>query len=426
LVACLLLLPLTGGFGLTQVPPLALWCAILAWFQWRDPATRRTAWILIGGFALLAIEIGFYMHGLRSATMESEPFVLYKMLGTAGQVLTLNLGPTARDYPWFSIPATTLVFGFALFLSLRAFQREPRERWRATMCLCGLAAPVVTALAIGMGRQFAWPIAGWATRYVTLPSALFATAFVVFVLYGAPAMRRALQGALFITFVALHWHHDEYGDWYGRHFLEPVRQLHLDAQAGMSLEDLGAKYAPVIYNSPPSLTARLQLLQQANMPPFRGLPPVGTLPSGSSMPFNVMGHAFEELGGPPSAAIESSRSMLFVTQLPGIDYVLAIPPGAKRVRGFYGVSRDSYRPTRRGDVCSNGLQMSAVAIEDGGVEHAIFSRDLKPALSGLDRRVQHFSEFLPQGCSSLRLRTSSLGAVLAEKDIGVWSRIVFE
>lgn len=419
----LLVLPTTGGFGLSQIPPLALWAAVAAWFAWKQPATRRAAIVLAIGLVLLAILIGFYMHDLRSPTMERAPFDFVTFLATAGQVLTLNLGPIAAEWPIFGALATLAVAGTAIGLCVRVFLREPSERWRAGMCLCALGAPIVTGLAIGLGRQSEWPYGGWANRYVTLPSALFAVSFVVFVLYGHVALRRAFQGGLFAVFAALHWHHHDYAIQYAKAHDYPIQRLIADVEAGVPLDVLGQRYSPHLYPSAMGLTYRLQWLREGRMPPFDDLPPrVEPSPAGGSLP-TVLGVQFQELGSPATARLEERTGRWYVRQSPGSDFEIQVPTGTTAISGEFCVPRDAYRMQRLDDVLSGGVRVEVVALNRRGREHVALTRDLEPMVKQEDRFSKSFDLPLPPGTERVRLRVSRLSQLSPERDGVLWRAV---
>lgn len=419
----LLILPTTGGFGLSQIPPLALWSAVAAWFAWKQPATRRAAIVLASGLVLLAILIAFYMHDLRSPTMERAPFDFVTFLATAGQVLTLNLGPIAAEWPIFGALVTLAVAGTAIGLCVRIFLREPGERWRAGMCLCALGAPIVTGLAIGMGRQSEWPHGGWANRYVTLPSALFAVSFVVFVLYGHAALRRAFQGGLFAIFAALHWHHHDYAIQYAKAHDYPIQRLIADVKAGVPLDVLGQRYSPHLYPGAMGLTYRLQWLREGRMPPFEDLPPRSqpTLPGDSLA--SVLGVQFEEMASTATARVEERTGRWYVRQNPGSDFEVHVPPTITAISGEYCVPRDAYRMRSIDDVLSGGVRVQVVAFNSRGREHVVLTRDLEPAVRQQDRFSKSFDLPLPQGTERVRLRVTSLSQVSPDRDAVLWRAI---
>ncbi|MBK7875429.1 MAG: hypothetical protein IPJ77_06715 [Planctomycetes bacterium] len=397
-VLAMLLLPFNGGFGLSQVPALAALCAWSAWTLRKDPARRGAVRVLAAGVLLLVPLFLAYFHGLRSGTMERAPFEVGKMLVIAGQVLTLNFGPAAHVFPWPASVATALVVLLAVAFAVRALVREPGERRRALAGLVVMTAPVATALGIGIGRQAAWPDAGWADRYVTLPSVLFATAYVVFVLHGGAVLGRAAQGALYSAFLLLVPFHVQYGEYFGRKHAEPITDLYLDAQAGTPLAVLVERYHQKIYADPEGFRNRLQFLASAGMPPFeqQRRQSVG-VEAALGRPIA----AFASPAEPRSRYVGGSPMLIAACDA---EIELDVPSGAKRVRGRLAVPYGMVLAAGESDPSSIAVRFEVLARFADDARRELHALQLEPLLREEDRGPKDFSLELPAGTVRVVLR----------------------
>src|SRR5688572_23990198 len=109
--ACLVLLPLNGGFGLLQVPPLACFAAARGWSLLRRPAARERAAgaVLLAGLLALALLIYAYFVGFRFPAHTERTLDVPRILWTSIQFLSLCLGPIGRESPVL-VPILALIF----------------------------------------------------------------------------------------------------------------------------------------------------------------------------------------------------------------------------------------------------------------------------------------------------------------------------
>lgn len=397
-VLAMLLLPLNGGFGISQVPALAALCAHGAWTARKDPERRGAVRVFAAGVLLLVPLFLVYFHGLRSDTMERAPFELGKMLVIAGQVLTLNFGPAAHVFPWPIGLATAAVVLLAAGFALRAALRDSAERGRALACLLVMSAPIATALGIGMGRQAAWPIAGWADRYVTLPSVLFATAYVVFVLHGSAVLGRAAQGALYSAFLLLVPFHDRYGEYFGQKHAEPITNLLIDARAGTPVRVLAERYAKDVYASPVGLEQRLRFLSDAHMPPFDTalLTNVGTQ--------EALGLPLAALRSPKDPAVRLVRGKPMLVVACDAELEVEVPTGTARMRGTFAVPHGLVLAAEDASSDDVVVRVEVLARLADGSRVELDARELRPVERAEDRGPKDFDVALPADAVRIVLR----------------------
>jgi hypothetical protein len=205
--ACLLALPLCGANAVVMVPPLILWMLVsgLVLARSKEPKSRHAALWLIGLSAAAGSLVLLYFVGYNSPRMYDRPAIIY-CLRTSIEFLASSLGAIDLAWWWPFGIAVVATLAIVTALSLRAWQRWPHERFRASGLLAFLAAMIGLALALGWGRAGFGQGMGLSWRYVTLAVPCLCSAYFAFLLYGGPLGSRIGQAILFLASAALLWH----------------------------------------------------------------------------------------------------------------------------------------------------------------------------------------------------------------------------
>ncbi|MCS6864691.1 MAG: hypothetical protein RMJ56_17825 [Gemmataceae bacterium] len=181
----LLLLALTGSFGLAVVPPVALWLAIVAGGIWYRGQRAQAVGLLL--LTLLpVIYLANYLHDYQKPAhhpeLSTDPFTVLRV---AGETLAVAFGIGLAPVWWWVAPTLGLL-GLATLVQL-VRQRWPLADERlAVMGLVAVAAGVAgVALAIGIGRGGWGAGMGLWSRYSLLMWPLVAMAYLVWVRQGA-------------------------------------------------------------------------------------------------------------------------------------------------------------------------------------------------------------------------------------------------
>jgi hypothetical protein len=445
---CLLLLPLNGGFGLCQVPPIALWVAGAGYLRWRGAGTtreKRAAAAMMAAGAVAVALIVFYFVGFQWPERSSQERNLFRAVVIAGQFLTLNLGPVATEYPALATTVTLALTLGALAVCVRAFVRDREERWRASGIFFVMCAPLTIALSIGLGRQDAWPVAGFANRYVTLPSPLFAGVFVAFLLYGWPLLSRFVHVSMYSIFLLLVLYNHQYGEFYGNARAVLAAQFYGDVAAGRSIDELAQRYWRSFYSNEDGFSARLACLYRARMPPYANVPPGDPGPAydtASNDPAWVR-RGDDRFFMLPSRPIASSSPEEIVPRIMERTDVIAlraegwlsfaIPPAATRLSARFGVLPSVVRGLQKGGAKTAGVRFSVELKSASGAVTQLFEKSLDPVRLEADKHLQPLSLQLPFGLGGsgssggaggeIVLRISSVNAAHPELDWGCWTEV---
>jgi hypothetical protein len=265
--ACLVLLPLHGGMGLTMFPALAAWAVWAAWSRRREGGARDAAILLgcaVAGCALVAA----YFVGYESPSHHRPPPGAAAALRTAAEYLSVGVGPLgARLWPASGVFAA----GFALLAVaalLRALRERPAERPRAAGLLLFLGAVATQALAVGVGRSALGPGAGLHERFYILAAPLLCAAYLALSLYYPPRAGRFAAVMLFAASCAALSLNMEAGMRYGQFRLQVAESLRQDVLAGAPSEALAAQYSRFLHPDQGPLAERLEMLRRARRGPF--------------------------------------------------------------------------------------------------------------------------------------------------------------
>lgn len=179
----LLLIALTGGFGLAVVPTVAMWLVYLAILLWRS-GTKTRALVILVLAALPVIYIGAYFSDYQRPPhhppISRDPVAI---AAVTGEVLAMALGVGVSGV-WGLVVAGELAIGAATVILLTRQGRNPANR-PASVGLISIAAGVCgLALAIGLGRSPRGMEMGLWSRYSLLAWPLLGTAYLVWVKAG--------------------------------------------------------------------------------------------------------------------------------------------------------------------------------------------------------------------------------------------------
>ena len=263
-------LGLCGLNGLVYLPPLACWLAFAGVCRWRDPSpgSRRDGLLLMGlACSLLALVVVYFI-GFRRHTAPSPG--LWASLSTALQFLSAGLGPGAKEIWPVSGVLVATTCGYALWQLYAVFRRRPDERVRAAGLFCFLGGIGAMALAVGVGRAFESPRAGFMPRYITLAAPLLCLFYLQFTLYSSARVTIHLQRTLALLMGGLLLVNMPKGLRYANDFDQRLTQFDADMRAGLSADDLAVRYGDGLGFAPNDIFIwRLEMLRRAQLGPYR-------------------------------------------------------------------------------------------------------------------------------------------------------------
>lgn len=289
---CLLSLPLCGGPGITQAPPIAVGLAASVFFalrkgdrQQRSGAVWTTLFLaLLGGLFVLYM-IGFVYPD--NSARSSDPMLI---MGAAIRVATLVFGEAGRAWwPWSGYAILSLV-AITLVLLFGTWRKQVGERWRVVALVFSLGAISMLVLAIGYGRSGGGTDAGFATRYITLPSPLIAVAAFAWILYGGRVGRVLVPGALAVLLLAANYFQNTpAGAAFASARKEMGHEIEADLKGGMQPAAFLDKWTDRIYSDRGRLYYLLTRMAGARTEPANGpvlkLAPFDELPDELRVPY---------------------------------------------------------------------------------------------------------------------------------------------
>jgi glycosyltransferase involved in cell wall biosynthesis len=267
---CLFSLPLCGAPGVTPAPALILWIAYAGWSSVRsgERGARRAGILLWSFAAATAALLVFYFVDLGNPQEKAYTHSVANIAAQALMFLSLSFGPAAAEY-WPLSGWVTGAFALAGALTaLHVFRSRPAERVRTAGLLAVGAAIVSMALATGVARGGLDPHAGFAGRYVTLPSPLLCCVYFVFCLYGPAAIGRFVRVGLYSLFAMLLFFNVQFGRTYGEKRVMDSDNFLRDLEMGMSLKELAAAHWREFFNNPQEFEFRLEFLHAIGMQPI--------------------------------------------------------------------------------------------------------------------------------------------------------------
>lgn len=420
---CAFLLPLNGGFGLTQLPPLLAWMGVAGLVLVRRPAPdeRRTGVVLLAGTAACAALVVYYFVDFRFPESNSHSFDLAHVLRTALQFLSLNLGPVAVR---FKIPAQLFVCAFAAIaavFALRDARRDRAEAWRASAVVATLAAACSIAVSVGISRTDMGYTAGLATRYVILPAPLFVAAYLALCRFGPRVWAAAIQTAGCAVLVLALPTDFTHGEVMGLQHLGSSNELRESVRSGAPIEAVVAQNWRAFYPTPDGFRARLLQLRAIGYPPFEDPAIARDWPrSDPYFMFDPHPRSVRDAGTATVRRILQENALLVRAES---EIVLAPPNGARRLRAAYGMLPNAWNGSLEGGRRSDGVAYVVDWRATDGATRELFRRELRAHEREADRGVQTLDVALPEAAGELVLRTQNLSGANREYDLSFWSRV---
>lgn len=388
-----LALPLNGGPGVTQAPAIALWCVLAAAAASRTGGGSRARWIACGAALGIAALVAVYFIGFENRNYASYARRPWSVVVQAARFLTLAFGPAGRElWPYSGLLQAALCIATAWRLA-QVVRREPAERLRALGLAAVAAGIVATALATGFARG---PASACANRYVTLPAPLLCMIYFIWLRYGPPAPGRFVQAGLYSLMLGLLCFHVDFGVRLGRERQAAEQRFLHDVRAGFSEPQLAAMHARTLGIGAANLERSLARLWAIGFEPLAVTPPdpavfaaLGVVPRG----------VVAEL--PPGPCTVGALEALLTH--PECELFFDPPPGATRVRGWFGIYPRAYRIA-----ATAGARFSVELVAADGTVRILWERTLRPTERAEDRGIQPFEAALPAGgdAAALILLTS--------------------
>lgn len=276
---CLIGQGLCGGFGLAYIPAIAAWMAVSALLGCRrgEPgAVGRCVFVMIWA-ALPVAFVALYFVGFKKAPAVAPWPGLYESIRTALQFLSGCIGPMGKEtWPVSGV----LVVGACLLAawhSWRTMRERPKERVRVLGMLFFLAAIGCLAAAIGFGRAYEGPMAGFMPRYMSLAMTFACCLFLMSVAYFPALTSRRLQHVMFAAMCVLMLLNARKGIRYAEEIVLPMRSLAADAAAGVPPGSLSIRYREVLGfgRSEEKFAECFAALEKARLAPFDDRSPDG-------------------------------------------------------------------------------------------------------------------------------------------------------
>jgi hypothetical protein len=240
----LLLIVLTGGFGLTIVPPVALWLMYLAILVWRSGG-RGQSLILMALAILPVVYIAVYFESYERPPLHPPPSRDPVAIGmVAGEMLAMALGIGVSGV-WWLVAIVELAIGLATVTLLIRQGRNPINRPASSGLIAVAAGMCGLALAIGMGRGSMGLDMGLWPRYSLLVWPLLGAAYLVWVKAGRKWIPILFCVASAIAFTP----NMITGMMHGARIRMHYDEVESDARAGLSAEQIVRMRFP---NSPNS------------------------------------------------------------------------------------------------------------------------------------------------------------------------------
>lgn len=423
MVLCVLLLPLNGGFGLMQMPPLVAWMLGAAWSLRRsdDPERRASARVFaVGAFAAVAL-VAWYFVDFEFPAHTSRTHEPWPILRTAVQFLSLNLGPIAERERML---APLGVLGFAAIAAIAALSawKQREERLRIAAVFAGLAAACTIAAAIGVARAPTGASAGVANRYVILPTALWSSAFLALCLFGPRKLALGAQALACVALAVVLPFDVRYGAHYGGRHVGAANALQESVRAGFPYEDVVDQNWRAFYPSPEGFGARLLQLRQAGYPPFEDDAAGDTWPKSDPwFMFEPRPRRFEAPEPPTPRRVPGGNAIV----LRADNRIELVPrPNAERLRARFGILPNAWKGGGPGEPHCNGLRFRVEAVLPGREPRVLFERELHPHEVAADRGTQSLEIDLPREPElQLVLRMENVSGTNRELDYGYWSDV---
>lgn len=266
----LVVLPLTGGSGLTLVPALGLWVAgdvAAGWWSGRKPGPLMRGiglLLLAGGLTITAL----YFQGYFRPPYHPLPPSAWSVVSSTLIYLSLAVHPHLSSYRWPSgLIAAGLSLATLLLLGARAL-REPAERPRAMGMMAILVAMLGLAVAVALSRSGLGPAVLLAPRYITLAAPLLCVIYISWLAYGGPRGRVAVPLALLVLVGSAMSDGYRFSRSYGRNLLAAERRVELGQARHASVAELARAASPDLYPMADYTDHFFRLMETARIGPF--------------------------------------------------------------------------------------------------------------------------------------------------------------
>jgi hypothetical protein len=262
---CLLALPLCQAGGVAIAPVLAAWLGAVGVLGLRSPEpTRRRAGLAALALACAAVSLAAISYVPPAFRTGGDPAPVM-WWGTV--MLSTGFGVTERASP---LTLLLPVLAAALLLStgallLRVVREQRSERVRALGLAAFLLAFLGLAIGIGWGRQSQ----ALTNRYPALAAPFFCALYLCWRRYGPGRLGAGVCAAICAVLVALTpWNVVE-GLGFARKRAEIAASFESDVRSGVPVEELVARYVPVLHHVKRTLRKGLIDLRAAQVGMFR-------------------------------------------------------------------------------------------------------------------------------------------------------------
>lgn len=266
---CLVLLGLCGTYAVVYLPPMVCWLCYASVRKWRSggPHARRDAPLMFVLAAAPAALAAMYFQGIYARAYTPG---FYASLRTGIQFISFGIGPGAKEIWPISGLLVLIVCTTIVWKCLMVFRNHPAHRIRAAGFLMYLAGIIALATAIGLGRAFIGPIAGFEPRYMTLAVPLMLLLFLLCETYGNAALKRHLPRTLFIMMALLFFVNAQKGISHSTNLWRHLAGFERDMRDGIPADALGLRYADQWGHVTSEIfSTRLAWLRNARLGPYR-------------------------------------------------------------------------------------------------------------------------------------------------------------
>lgn len=413
---CTALLPLCGGFGLCQTPAFAGWLVVAGVLLWRAGARGRAAWSFAWVLACAGV-IALYFTDFTWPARSDEHRTVGRLVVIAMQLLSMICGQAGAQHPWIAGPITLVVVAGGVAWTVAGLRRGEAERWRALGLAASIAGVGLLAASIGWSRQDAWPLAGWASRYVGAPSPIVVACVLGGLLYANRRLAQAVTGALAIAAALAIPEQVRVGGAAASIQQRIVAPLLQAVEVGTPIDDVARLYYPQFYLSADGFAARLRLLQQERLPPFdRATAPEHAYTTRPEVVASRGEPLERRLSGQPVIGVRAPARLR-----------VPLAPGTKLVFGRVGVLPLAYGPQIEPHLRTGGIEVRVVWAGDDGTERVLHERRLDPVAKPGDRPLAPFFVTVPsEGPGNLFLESASVVRDAATNDWAAWSWLALQ
>ncbi|MBL8859201.1 MAG: hypothetical protein JNL28_11885 [Planctomycetes bacterium] len=416
---CLVLLPLCGGPGITQLPAFAAGVvAALIWLRGTtEPRSRAARWVLAGLLLAALAVVALYMVGYRRPDTETPAHDLARMFETAAHVVSLAFGIAgSKWWPWSGVVCGLCAI-LTTILCLRAWRERSDERPRIVALLSGMGAVATLALAIGWGRGGGGSEVGFAARYITLPGPWIAITVFACILYGGRLTSVLVPAALaFVLWAGNYTINTPFGREYGGAYSNIGRQFTDDLKGPLPAQRVVNKWTGIAYPNRQRLYQLLGYMANAEVYPFDG----GDVALRRKYAESILDLPPASIQAPVPPLRRFFHELCDVLAVPTDSRLfLEVPAGARSFAGVFGVPPIW---VERGTTA--GIR-AIVRAEPGGT--VLFDGVIDPVRVEKDRGPQRFeATFEPGAVQRLVLEITWPEGAPHVADWGYWADVYFD